>query len=90
MTDRFVELKAAKNTLAELVERAAQGTSVVITRDGQPLARLGPPGTAADHRAKETRRGVTLSPEFEPGDARLARIARESDVPHRLRKVPKH
>lgn len=90
MTDRFVELKDAKNAFAELVERAAQGANVVITRDGQPVARLGPPGAAPDHRAKETRHGITLAPEFEPGEARLARIAREGDVPHRLRKVPKH
>jgi len=90
MTDRFVEMKDAKNVFAELVERAAQGAGVVITRDGQPIARLGPPGTVHGHRAKETRRGVTLLPEFEPGEARLARIAREGDVPRRMRKVPNH
>lgn len=90
MTDRFVEMKDAKNAFAELVERAAQGAGVVITRDGQPIARLGPAGSVQGHREKETRRGVTLSPEFEPGDARLARIARVGEVPRKMRRIPKH
>ena len=89
MVDRFIELKDAKSSFADLVGRAAQGASVVITRDGRPLARLGPPEAAPGHREKETRRSVTLPPEFEPGDARLARMAREGDVPRKMRKVPK-
>ena len=33
----------AKNRLSELVERAARGEEIVITRRGEPLARLMPP-----------------------------------------------
>jgi prevent-host-death family protein len=37
-----VELEEAKERLAELVEQAAQGEDVVITRNGKPLARIVP------------------------------------------------
>ncbi len=74
----------------ELIARIEHGESIVITRDGRPVARLGPVATAPGHRDKESRRGVTLAPEFEPGDARLARIARDGEVPHRLRGLPRH
>jgi len=33
----------AKNRLSELVERAARGEEIVITRRGEPVARLVPP-----------------------------------------------
>jgi prevent-host-death family protein len=33
----------AKNRLSELVERAARGEEIVITRRGEPIARLMPP-----------------------------------------------
>ena len=33
----------AKNRLSELVERAARGEEIVITRRGKPVARLVPP-----------------------------------------------
>lgn len=57
----------AKNRLAELLERAASGESIVITKRGNPVAILGP-ATAlptADRRAvvtaiEEFRRGKTL------------------------------
>jgi prevent-host-death family protein len=88
--DRFIDLKDANQKLPELIERARQGGATIITMDGQPVARLGPIEAAPEHRAKESRRGVMLSPEFEPQDARLARMERESEVPHRLRGLPKH
>ena len=34
----------ARNRLSELVERAARGEEIVITRRGQQVARLMPPG----------------------------------------------
>lgn len=88
--NRFVELPAAQATLAELIDRVAQGDTVVITNAGRPVASLGPVAAMPGHRDKETRRGVTLAPQFEPADARLARIERSGDVPHRLRDLPKH
>ena len=87
--DRFIDIEEAGGNLAALIDRVARGGSVVITRDGHPVARLAPPETVPDHRAKESRRGVTLPPEFEPGDVRLARLSRESEVPYRLRELPR-
>jgi prevent-host-death family protein len=37
---------AAKTRLSELLERTARGESFQITRDGRPIARLVPDGTA--------------------------------------------
>ena len=87
--DRFLELADAENCLAELVARAKSGAVVVITQDGRPVARLGSPEPGPAHRAKEARRNILLLPEFEPGEARLARMAREGDVPHNWRKLPR-
>ena len=58
----------AKNRLSELVERAARGEEIVITRRGQPVARLVPPPVpnAADQarslaaRIRKSRAGQTL------------------------------
>lgn len=35
----------AKNRLSELIDRAARGEEIVITRRGEPVARLLPPQT---------------------------------------------
>ena len=88
MIDQFVDVNDAEFNLAALVERARRGVSLIITENGAPVARLGPIEPA--HRANETRLGVKLFPEFEPEDARLARLERESEVPYRLRELPKH
>ena len=89
--DRFVDIEDAQSDLAGLIARTRQGTGIVITENGRAIARLAPLGDRApDHRAKETRRGVTLAPEFEPGDARMARLSRDGQVPHSLRELPRH
>jgi prevent-host-death family protein len=38
----------AKNKLSELLELAAKGEEVIITRRGQPVARLVPPASESD------------------------------------------
>ncbi|MBI3368804.1 MAG: type II toxin-antitoxin system prevent-host-death family antitoxin [Burkholderiales bacterium] len=58
----------AKNRLSELVERAARGEEIVITRRGEQVARLMPPqATDARHlasalaaRIRKSRAGQTL------------------------------
>lgn len=40
----------AKNKLSELIEQAEQGQTIVLTRNGKPVAELGPIG--AHSRAK--------------------------------------
>lgn len=84
--DRFVDLKDAQSRFAECLREARQGMGVFITENGQPIARLAPLESAPRHRTNAPRFGVTLSPEFEPADARLARLGRESQVPYRLRR----
>ena len=93
--DRFVDIKDAQSDLASLIARTRPGTGIVITENGHAIARLAPLDAAPDHRApdhraKETWRGVTLAPEFEPGDARLARLSRDGQVPRSLRELPRH
>lgn len=37
----------AKNKLSELIEQAEQGQTIVLTRNGKPVAELGPIGSRA-------------------------------------------
>ena len=57
----------AKNRLSELVERAAQGETIIITKRGTPAAKMGPvPAARAHDRSgtiaaiREFRSGKTL------------------------------
>jgi prevent-host-death family protein len=58
----------AKNTLSELIEKVEAGEEIVITRRGQPVARLVPPrqGDSREQRERavaalrEARKGVRL------------------------------
>ena len=43
MQNVTIELDQAKAQLAKLIEDVARGSEVVITRDGQEVARLVPP-----------------------------------------------
>jgi prevent-host-death family protein len=43
-----VTIEEAQAHLAELIAEAAGGTEIVITRDNEPVAKLGPAGTVAD------------------------------------------
>ncbi len=43
----------AKNKLSELLELAMKGEEVVITRRGQPVARLVPPVSSADQTPRQ-------------------------------------
>ncbi len=58
----------AKNRLSELLERAAQGEEVVITKHGKPAARLTPvrramgPEAVADLMARVRKRRERLPP----------------------------
>jgi prevent-host-death family protein len=42
MSDKFVNIHAAKTRLSQLVARAERGERIVIARDGKPVAELGP------------------------------------------------
>jgi prevent-host-death family protein len=40
MAESIVDLRVAKTTLARLVERAAAGEEIIITKAGKPMAKL--------------------------------------------------
>jgi prevent-host-death family protein len=42
MTDKLVNIHAAKTQLSQLVARAERGERITIARDGKPVAQLGP------------------------------------------------
>ncbi|HET6470064.1 MAG TPA: type II toxin-antitoxin system prevent-host-death family antitoxin [Geminicoccaceae bacterium] len=53
-----VDIRAARARLSELVERAEEGESTIITRNGREVARLAPPCP------REQRQGGWLKGEF--------------------------
>ncbi len=65
---RSVGVFEAKNRLSELVEQASQGQEIMITRRGQAVAKLGPPGAATTELSameaisgvRSLRRGIRL------------------------------
>jgi prevent-host-death family protein len=64
-----VELAEAETSLAELVQRLGCGTEILITHDGQPVARLIPAASTAE-------------PDRVPGSARgLFTVRDDLDAP---------
>lgn len=53
-----VPVYEAKTRLSELLAQAQQGVEIMITRHGQPVARLGPPADRADSAAARSQRDV--------------------------------
>lgn len=53
-----VPVYEAKTRLSELLTQAQQGAEITITRHGQPVARLGPPGGLSRGTAANARRGT--------------------------------
>jgi prevent-host-death family protein len=64
----------AKTHFSRLVERAEAGEEIVIARNGEPVARLGPL-PAADRRQPGSARGqVVMSDDFDAPDPELERL----------------
>jgi prevent-host-death family protein len=42
MTEKHINIHAAKTRLSQLVARAERGERIIIARDGKPVAQLGP------------------------------------------------
>jgi prevent-host-death family protein len=42
MSEKFVNVHAAKTRLSQLVARAERGERIIIARNGKPVAQLGP------------------------------------------------
>jgi prevent-host-death family protein len=42
VTEKHINIHAAKTSLSQLVARAERGERIIIARDGKPVAQLGP------------------------------------------------
>jgi len=72
MTDRTVNMHAAKTHLSRLVERVEAGEEVVIARAGRPVARLISYRQRKSPREPGLWRGrVSLTPDFDAPDEDL-------------------
>jgi prevent-host-death family protein len=61
-----VNIYAAKSQLSNLVRRAAEGEDIVITRNGEPVARLVPVGRAGTKRKLGRLRGrIRIAEDFD-------------------------
>jgi prevent-host-death family protein len=58
-----VELAQAEARLAQLIEEVKSGIEIVITRDGQPVARLLPVQEAPANRAPGSAKGLFTVPD---------------------------
>jgi len=90
MKTHIYERSEIEHRIAELMLRARDGENILIAEQGEVVARLVPGRAMAALRRNEPREGVKLSPQFEPMDARLARMQAESAVPRAMRKAAKH
>lgn len=66
MATRVIDIEQAKRGLAELVDEATRGTDVVLTRDGEPVARVVPIQRARRARRLGSAKGkVVVHPDFD-------------------------
>ena len=63
MQNLTIELDQAKAQLAKLIQDVARGSEVVITRDGQAVARLVPPAKASPDRVPGSAKGLFVVPD---------------------------
>mgnify|MGYP001477599705 CR=1 FL=1 len=66
MVAQTVELQEAQDHLSALVDEAARGQEVVLTRDGQPVAKIVPIPSLPKRRQFGSARGlITLAEDFD-------------------------
>ena len=63
MLKSAVELAQAEARLAQLIEEVKSGIEIVITRDGQPVARLLPPEAPPANRVPGSAKGLFTVPD---------------------------
>jgi prevent-host-death family protein len=62
-----IDLYEAKRHLSSLVDRAAAGEEIIISKSGTPLARLMPLELShPDHRPGALRPGLRIADDFDP------------------------
>ncbi len=66
MPKHSLNLYEAKTRLSELVDQASKGETIVIAKDGKPLARLGPLPRKKPHRKPGAGQGkVWIADDFD-------------------------
>ncbi len=60
-----IDLSDAKTQLSHLVERAAAGEEIIITKAGRPMARLGPLKPAVVRRPGLLKGKIVIGPDFD-------------------------
>ena len=63
MSNLTIELKEAEVQLGKLIQAVRGGTEVVITRDGQAIARLVPPQQPVADRVPGSAKGLFIVPD---------------------------
>lgn len=65
MSKNAVELRGYEGDLAELVEKAALGEEVVITRDGEPIAQIVPLQRKKPRESGTAKGMIIIPPDFD-------------------------
>lgn len=60
-----ITVSDAKTHFSQLVERAAAGEEIIITKAGRPMARLGPLKPAVVRKPGLLKGKITLGPDFD-------------------------
>jgi prevent-host-death family protein len=77
----FVSLYDAKTHLSKLVDRAAAGEEIVITKNGVPLAKLVPAPAPRERRRPANLLGVTyIADDFDEPMPELEQLFYESEL----------
>lgn len=75
-----IGIREARARLAELVDRAEQGETVVITRSGREVARLGPPLWREQRRPGRMKGRMWAAPDWDETPADLLSAVEGRDV----------
>jgi prevent-host-death family protein len=72
MTEKHINIHAAKTRLSQLVARAERGERIIIARDGKPVAQLGPAPKAKRTELPEDEPLLNLGDFAVDGDAGIS------------------
>jgi prevent-host-death family protein len=72
---KFVSLYEAQTQLSNLVDRAAAGEEIVISKNGMPFAKLVPlPNRGKPRKTSNTMKITYIAPDFDAPDAEIERL----------------
>jgi antitoxin (DNA-binding transcriptional repressor) of toxin-antitoxin stability system len=77
---KIYNLYAAKTHLSELVERAANGETLLIAKGNKPMATLGPPPKKPKIRYGFLKGKIKLPKDFFEPDAEIQKLLEEENI----------